>query len=122
MSPILQNHYVLAVHDARKSAEFFVQMLGFQIVHEPPGWIFVAKDNCMIMLGECQDDLPPSKLGCHSYFAYLRVADADSYYKHLKTKGADLLSEIEDKPWNMREFAVRTTEGHRITIGHLLRE
>ena len=120
MSTILQNHYVLAVHDARRSADFYVQMLGFHIVAEPPGWVFVAKDNCMIMLGECPDDLHPSELGCHSYFAYLRVADADSYYDDLKGKGADLLSEIEDKPWNMREFGLRTIDGHRITIGHSL--
>jgi len=120
MSRILQNHYVLAVHDARKSADFYVQMLGFRIVDEPPGWVFVAKDNCMIMLGECPDDMHPSNLGCHSYFAYLRVADADSYYEHLKAKGADLLSAIEDKPWKMREFAVRTSDGHRITIGQSL--
>ena len=96
-------------------------MLGFQIVNEPPGWIFVKKDNCMIMLGECPDDMSPGDLGCHSYFAYLRVADADSYYKELKAKGADFLSEIRDKPWNMREFGVRTVDGHRIMIGHILK-
>jgi catechol 2,3-dioxygenase-like lactoylglutathione lyase family enzyme len=118
MSSILQNHYVLAVHDARRSAEFYVRMLGFEIVAEPPGWIFVAKDHCMIMLGDCPDDLHPSELGCHSYFAYLQVADADGYYDDLKAKGADLLSEIEDKPWKMREFGLRTPDGHRITIGH----
>jgi len=120
MSPILQNHYVLAVHDVRRSANFYVEMLGFQIVREPPGWIFVKKDNCMIMLGECPDDMPASDLGCHSYFAYLRVEDADSYYRHLVAKGADVLSKISDKPWEMREFAVRTPDGHRITIGHSL--
>jgi catechol 2,3-dioxygenase-like lactoylglutathione lyase family enzyme len=120
MSSILQNHYVLAVHDVRRSADFYVQMLGFRIVDDPPGWIFVVKDNCMIMLGECPDDIHPSELGCHSYFAYLRVADADSYYDDLKAKGADILSEIEDKPWKMREFGLRTADGHRITIGHLL--
>jgi len=120
MSPILQNHYVLAVHDVRRSAEFYVQMLGFRIVAEPDGWIFVARDGCTIMLGECPDDLPASELGCHSYFAYLRVADADSYYNDLKAKGAEVLSEIEDKPWKMREFGLRTADGHRIKIGHLL--
>jgi catechol 2,3-dioxygenase-like lactoylglutathione lyase family enzyme len=119
-SAILQNHYVLAVHDVRKSAAFYMEMLGFEIVDEPPGWIFVAKNNCMIMLGECPDDLPAHELGCHSYFAYLRIDDADSYYTHLKTKGADLISAIEDKPWNTREFAVRSPDSHRITIGHLL--
>lgn len=120
MSPILQNHYVLAVPDARRSAEFYVEMLGFAIVAEPPGWVFVQKDHCMIMLGECPDDLPAGELGCHSYFAYLRVADADSYFQHLKQKGAEILAEIADKPWHMREFAIRTPDGHRIMIGHTL--
>jgi catechol 2,3-dioxygenase-like lactoylglutathione lyase family enzyme len=120
LSGILQNHYVLAVHDMRRSAEFYVNMLGFRIVDEPPGWIFVAKDSCMIMLGECPDDMHPSALGCHNYFAYLRVSDADSYYQDLVAKGADLLSEIQDKPWKMREFGLRTADGHRITIGHSL--
>ena len=122
LSPILQNHYVLAVPAVRRSAEFFVRMLGFRIVAEPPGWIFVARDGCMVMLGECPDAIHPSELGDHNYFAYLRVADADSYYDHLRTSGADLLSGIEDKPWRMREFGVRTWDGHRIMIGHALPE
>ncbi len=120
ISPILQNHHVLAVHDVRRSAEFYVKMLGFSIVNKPSGWMFVRKDSCMIMLGECPDDLPAGGLGCHSYFAYLRVSDADRYYRHLKSNGADLLSVIEDKPWHVREFAVRSPDGHRITIGHSL--
>jgi predicted enzyme related to lactoylglutathione lyase len=122
MSTILQNHYVLAVHDVRRSADFYIRMLGFQISAEPPGWIFVKKDNCMIMLGECPDDLPAGEIGCHSYFAYLRVDDADSYYEDLKAKGADFTSSIADKPWRMREFGVRTVDGHRIMIGHVLAE
>jgi len=119
MTQILQNHYVLAVHDVRRSAEFYVNLLGFRVVNEPPGWIFVARDSCMIMLGECPDDMPASELGCHSYFAYLRVADADAYYRQVKANGATVLSEIQDKPWGMREFSVRSPDGHRITIGHL---
>jgi uncharacterized glyoxalase superfamily protein PhnB len=48
------------------------------------------------------------------------AAKDDSYYNDLKAKGADVLSEIEDKPWRMREFALRTIDGHRMTIGHSL--
>ena len=120
MPTILQNHYVLAVHDARRSADFYVRILGFEVVADPPGWVFVKKDECVIMLGECPDDLPPSELGCHNYFAYFRVSDADEYYNDLKAKGAEILSAIEDKPWRMREFALRTIDGHRIMIGQSL--
>jgi len=91
MSQILQNHYVLAVHNARRSAAFYVEMLGFRIVNEPPGWVFVAKDNCMIMLGGA------TRTG--------------------QSSRAELLSEIEDKPWGMREFGLRTPDGHQSKIG-----
>ncbi len=115
MGTILQNHYVLAVHDLRVSSQFFLD-LGFQIYKEPEGWIFVKKDNCMIMLGECQDAIAPQDLGDHSYFAYLRVDNADEYFQELKNKGVKT-SPIETKSWGMREFALRTPEGHRLMIG-----
>lgn len=121
MPRILRHHYVLAVHDVRASAVFYVDALGFEVVDEPPGWIFVRKDDCLIMLGECPDDMHPSELGCHSYFAYLRVDDADAYHARVASSGlAAKLSAVEDKPWGMREFGVTTTDGHRITIGHLI--
>jgi uncharacterized glyoxalase superfamily protein PhnB len=119
---ILQNHYVLAVHDLKKSSGFFVDYLGFEVVNEPPGWVFVQKDDCMIMLGECPDDASPGELGCHSYFAYLRVDDADGYYEDLKARGAETLSPISDKPWGMREFTLKTPEGHRLTVGQSIGE
>jgi catechol 2,3-dioxygenase-like lactoylglutathione lyase family enzyme len=42
---ILRNHFVLAVHDVRASAEFYTKCLGFEVVLEPKGWIFVQRDD-----------------------------------------------------------------------------
>ena len=116
MPTILQNHYVLAVHDVKKSARFYVDVLGFAIAAEPPGWIFVRKDDCMIMLGECPNDMHPSALGCHNYFAYLRVDDVDAYHAQIQ-RAHEFTSGIADKPWGMREFGIKTPDGHRIMIG-----
>jgi catechol 2,3-dioxygenase-like lactoylglutathione lyase family enzyme len=119
MPTILQNHYVLAVRNVRTSAQFFVDVLGFIIVAEPDGWIFVRKDNCMIMLGQCPNDLHPSEIGCHNYFAYLRVDDVDAYRAQVQRAGVQL-DAVEDKPWGMREFGLKTPEGHRIRIGQMI--
>jgi len=121
MPTILQNHYVLAVHNVRESAKFYVDILGFTITHDLGGWIFVSKDNFMIMLGECPNDMHPSQLGCHNYFAYLKVDDADGYYAQLTQKNAAFLNKIEDKPWGMREFGIKTPDGHRIMIGQSIK-
>ena len=120
MPAILQNHHVLAVPDVRASAKFFVEALGFRIVNEPPGWIFVARDNCMLMLGECPGAIPPAELGDHGWFTYLRVDDVDGYHAQVVSSGVRPHSPLESKPWGMREFAVRTPDGFRITIGQII--
>jgi catechol 2,3-dioxygenase-like lactoylglutathione lyase family enzyme len=121
MPTILQNHYVLAVHDVRRSAAFYVDALGFEVAAQPEGWIFVRKDGCLIMLGECPDDMEASQLGCHSYFAYLRVDDADAYHARILASGlAARLGPVTTEPWGMREFSVTTPDGHRIRIGQAL--
>lgn len=119
---ILQNHYVLAVHKVRESAKFYSDVLGFRVVHEDSNWIFVARDNCMIMLGECPDDMHPSQLGCHNYFSYLRVDDVNALHAELEAKGVSPLDIVADKPWGMREFCIKTPDGHRIMVGQEITE
>lgn len=120
MPSIVQNHHVLAVHDLRACARFFVDYLGFRIVNEPPGWIFVQKDRCMIMMGDCRDALHPTALGDHNYFGYLVVDDADAYYAEIRARGHEPASAPVDKPWGMREFPLRTPEGHRLMVGEIV--
>jgi len=120
MSQIVANHYVLAVHDLHVCAQWFVDTLGFSIHREPPGWIFVKRDNCMIMLGECKDAVPAIDLGDHNYFAYLLVDEVDSLHAQARQTGADVCMVLANKPWGMREFGLRTPEGHRIMVGMVL--
>lgn len=120
MAEIVANHYVLAVHDARRSADWYVKVLGFQVVNEPAGWVFVKRDNCTIMLGECKDDREARELENHSYFAYFRVEDVDSFYVQAQQSGAEITMPIQNKPWGMREFGLRSPDGHRMMVGQTL--
>lgn len=117
MSQILANHHVLAVHDIESSARWFVDVLDFNIYRKPDGWIFVKRDNCMIMLGECKDSIPARDLGDHSYFAYLLVDDIDPFYDQAQSSQADIIMPLAQKPWGMKEFGLRMPEGHRIMVG-----
>lgn len=123
MPRLLRNHYVLAVPDAQTTAEFFIEALGFTTVPVgDEGWRFVRRDGCMVMLGSCPGAIHPRELGDHSYFGYLVVDDADAYHREVRPKAPDRVSAIEDKPWGMREFSVRTPDGHRIMVGAELRD
>ena len=110
--------YVLAVPDLEKSIGFYRDVLGFTI-HEigDPGWRIFAKDNCRIMAGHCPDAIQPNELGDHSYFGYFVVDDVDEYYDTVTSKGVEVIKPLKSEPWGMREFGIRTIDGHRIMVG-----
>ena len=110
--------YVLAVPDLARSAEFYEGVLGFEVREMgDPGWRMFVKDGCRIMAGECPDAIPPRELGDHSYFAYLVVDEVDRYYERTCSMGAEVTKHIRDEAWGMREFGLRTADGHRLMIG-----
>jgi len=116
-SKITGSRYVLAVNNLVTSAAFYKNKLGFQTLWEEGDWHFLIRDDIKIMLGECPNDKPASEINSHSYFAYLEVDNIDMLYKEYQSKGVEVLSSIENKPWGQREFSIRTIDGHRITFG-----
>lgn len=115
--------YVIAVPDLEISAQFYGQVLGFDIREiGDPGWRFYSRDDVTIMAGECPDAMRPRELGDHSWFAYIEVDGVDEFYGTVAAKGAEVISPIADEPWGMREFGIRTVDGHRIRFGSPIRE
>jgi len=118
---IKESMFVIAVPDLKKSADFYQNVLGFQVNEiGDDGWRLFIKDSCHIMAGNCPDAVSPNKLGDHSYFCYLVVENADDYYAELISNSAEIAKPPEDKLWQMREFAITTIDGHRIMIGERL--
>lgn len=118
---IQKHRYVLAVPDLQKSGKFYEKVMGFRVYPiGDPGWLFAEKDQCLIMLGESKNALSPEKLGDHAYFAYLEVNDVDAYYNFIIQNGGHIRQIPEDKPWGMREFPLKTMDGHRIMIGQAI--
>jgi len=110
--------YVIAVPDLQRSSEFYARALGFEVREiGDPGWRLFVKDQCRIMAGQCPDALPARELGDHSYFAYLVVDDIDDYHERVADSSAEIIKPLRDEPWGMREFALRTVDGHRIMVG-----
>jgi uncharacterized glyoxalase superfamily protein PhnB len=109
--------FVLAVPDLARSSAFYRDVLGFEIHELAPGWLMYTSGSCRIMAGECPDAIPPRELGDHSYFGYLVVEDVDEYHQRAVEKGIEIVKPLHDEPWGMREFGLRTVDGHRVMIG-----
>lgn len=56
----------------------------------------------------------------YSSFAYWNVDDVDAFYAEIVARGAIVSSRPADQPWGLREFGLRTPDGHRLTSGTIL--
>lgn len=118
MPRITASRCVLAVRDLAVSTDFYTRVLGFQ--RDPvdaPGWSFLSRDGFGVMLGECRDAVPAAELGDHSWFVHLLVEGIDELHAEVAARGAEILSRPADRPWGLREFVLRTPDGHRIVFG-----
>jgi uncharacterized glyoxalase superfamily protein PhnB len=73
------------------------------------------------MLGECADEVAASEIGNHSWFVRLLIKDLDEYHRVISHRGAEVLSEPADKRYGLREFVIRTPDGHRIMFAEPIR-
>ena len=122
MPRIIDSRCVLAVRNLKDSTRYYTDVLGFERDGiDADGWSFLSRDTFKVMLGECPGEKPASELGDHSYVVYLYVDGLDDFYTEVSARGAAVTSPPEDKPWGLREFALRTPDGHRLTCGTPIR-
>jgi catechol 2,3-dioxygenase-like lactoylglutathione lyase family enzyme len=120
MPEITHVRFVLAVLDLQKSTAYYRTVLGLAMDFEAPGWSFLSRGGFRVMLGECVDAIPPAELGDHSWYGYVTVDDVDALYREYRQAAADFTQHVADKPWGMREFGIRTIDGHRLMFGQEL--
>lgn len=119
MARMIDSRSVLAVRDLDVSTRYYMDVLGFKrdFGDGTDGWSFLSRDGFKVMLGHCADATPAGELGDHSYYAYVLVDGVDELYNELSSRKAGIMSVLATKPWGLREFGVRTPDGHRIMFG-----
>lgn len=112
-----QHHAGLAVPDVPAAVGFYTSKLGFSCAFtyggEPPTFAGVNLDRVQIFMEEGT----PAPGGCALYFL---VDDADALYAFHRANGVDVVDEIEDRPYGIRNYAVRDLNGYHLVFGHHL--
>ena len=72
------------------------------------------------MIGDCPGIVSAGEVGDHSYYAYINVDNVDELYTEIVPKGAEPISTVSTKPWGLREFGIKTPDGHRIMFSQTI--
>jgi catechol 2,3-dioxygenase-like lactoylglutathione lyase family enzyme len=104
---------VLSCKDVDAALVYFTDVLGFVVDFRwgtPTRYAAVERDDAEIHLRA--DD------GIASSGRVAMVMDGvEGYYHDLVARGADVTTPVADRAYGMRDFAVRTPDGHLLTFG-----
>ena len=111
-----QVHAGLAVTDIPAAVDFYTHKLGFTLAFtwgNPPTFAGVNLGKVQIFL---QQGTPDPK-GCAVYFL---VGDADQLYAFHRGNGVEVVQEIGDRDYGIRDYVVRDLDGYYLSFGHRL--
>jgi catechol 2,3-dioxygenase-like lactoylglutathione lyase family enzyme len=100
----------LPARDVRAAQEWYRETLGLEIK-----WLWednfgsVGSGYVELFLYETED---PQPVTCSLF-----VDDVDAIYERSRERGGEIVSELEPKPWRLREFSIRDPDGNVLRIG-----
>lgn len=110
----------LPVRDLVQTVEFFKSKLGFTnewYWGSPPTDAGIGRDglNLMFVLNpEFVDVINTPK---NRMEICLFVSNVDEIYKQIRSNGVEILSELRNEPWMVREFSILDCNGYVLRIG-----
>ena len=109
-------HVTLPVSDLAAAIEFYVTKLGFRLGFtwgEPATF-------AGIMLGEMEIFLKEDRPGPNAGAVVFMVSDADALYGFHRANGLEVVEEIADREYGIRDYAVKDLYGYRLVFGHYI--
>jgi catechol 2,3-dioxygenase-like lactoylglutathione lyase family enzyme len=104
---------ILPAPDIGATLAWYRDKLGFTIGGDWGDYGIVHRDSVELHFWKCAD-----RNIAEQSSAYMRVGDADAVYgTMLKAGEGGRISEVRDRPWNMREFHVWDPNGNLLRFG-----
>ncbi len=112
----------LIVPDVVKTANFYKDVLGFNIIGyfmDPPVYAMVERDGFQIHFGKADTENFKTnndfRKGNTDFIIW--VPEIDQFFEEVKAKNAVIIEGIVKRIYGSREFVIKDCNGFRITIG-----
>jgi uncharacterized glyoxalase superfamily protein PhnB len=116
----------LAVRNMKQTIQFYRDSLGFKIGMafpdaDNPEYADLSKDGMVLMF------IPAKNVGIGGkeklgigVNLYMQIdGDIDEYYRELKNKGINVVADIKDEPYGIRDFTVEDINGYKLTFNQV---
>jgi len=116
----------LAVRNMKRTIEFYRNSLGFKMGlafpdADNPEYADLSKDGMSLMF------IPAENVGIGSgeklgigVDIYMQIdGDIDEYYNELKSRGANIVADIKDEPYGIRDFSIEDVDGYKLTFNQV---
>ena len=118
---------LLAVGNMKETIEFYKNALGFKMGMvfpdaDNPEYADLSKDGMVLMFVPAKDHGIGSgeKLGIGVYL-YMEIdGNIDEYYAELKNKSVNIVADIKDEPYGVRDFSIKDIDGYQLTFNKRL--
>ncbi len=120
------------VPDVARTAEYYRNVLGFQIAgfwdgehasfstDPPPVFGIVSRDDVQVFFHRGDESVPGRGRAQNGYDVYIHVAGVDALAAELRTSGADILDGPEDRVYEQRELVVRDCNRFVLTFAEAI--
>ena len=125
-SMLLRSAPYFPVSSVEQTVAFYEQTLGFHCEYAagaPLQFAICSRDGLAVMLRRVDEPelITPNEKQGGTWDAFFWVRDAQPLHAELKEKGADIVyGPLIQESYNMREFAVRDSDGHVLGFGQSL--
>lgn len=103
----------LPVADVEKAQRYYKDVLGFNIE-----WIYPGKEIGAVSNGETAIFFRKRTDSFEPAVHWIYADDVDITYKKLVESGANIVDDIENKPWGLRQFTIKDLDGNIFYIHH----
>ncbi len=104
----------LACEDLVRTRDFYVELLGFEVVMDM-GWIVTvaSPSNPTAQISMAADGVRPQS---DAPVLTVEVADVDAAFDLARSRGTEIVLSLRDEEWGVRRFFVRDPDGRVVNV------
>jgi uncharacterized glyoxalase superfamily protein PhnB len=114
---------VIATADVQSTVAYYTRVLGFEdhfLYGEPPVYAGVERDGVLLYIAQDAKLAVTLKTSSLHPEVFLWVQDVDKVFAEHKRRGAKIVEDIADRPWDARQYVIEDPNGCHLKVAEPL--